>query len=99
MSKGIERAVVNEYELGPYTKARLVFDPDMGMMYEVVEPELNEKEWEVYRAVRDEVLYNLNIDLNDREGFRKKVKSLITKYYKKILKVKKPPEERVNYIL
>ena len=99
MSKGIERAVVNEYELGPYTKARLVFDPDMGMMYEVVEPELNEKEWEVYRAVRDEVLYNLNIDLNAREGFRKKVKSLITKYYKKILKVKKPPEERVNYIL
>jgi len=99
MSEGVERTVVKEYELGPYTKARLVFDPEMGMMYEVIEPELTEKEWEVYKAVRDEILYNLNIDLADREGFKEKVRPIVVKYYKKILKTKKPPEERIDYIL
>lgn len=99
VSEGTTRTVVTEYELGPYTRARLVFDPDRGMMYEVIEPELTEKEWEVYRAVKDEILYNLNIDLTDREGFRERVRPLIVKYYKKIMKTKKPPEERINYIL
>lgn len=99
MGEALSRTVVSEYELGPYTKVRLVFDPDVGMVYEVIEPELSEKEWEVYRAVRDEILYNLNIDLTDKEGFRKRVRPLIIKYYKKLLKTKKPPHERIDYIL
>ncbi len=99
MAEEVTRAVVKEYELGPYTKVRLVFDSDRGMVYEVIEPSLDDGEWRVYSAVRDEILYNLDIDLTNREDFRRTVRPLIRKFYKKLLKVKNPPEERIDYIL
>ncbi len=99
MAEEVTRAVVKEYELGPYTKVRLVFDSDKGMVYEVIEPSLDDGEWRVYRAVRDEILYNLDIDLTNREDFRRTVRPLIRKLYKKLLKVKNPPEERIDRIL
>jgi flagellar protein FlaI len=94
-----EKIVVKEYKLDEYVHIKLVHDPLQGLIYVVEEPEISEDERKVIDAVKEKILSTTKISLEDSEGFRDVVRKLIRKHYKKYVKTRKIPEERVDVLL
>ncbi|MEB3756880.1 MAG: hypothetical protein GSR79_08520, partial [Desulfurococcales archaeon] len=92
-------AVVKEYDLGRFTHIKLVFSLDEGMKYIVEEPVLDENEKHVLEIVKNKVIESTEIALEDRKVFRDQVLPLVKRYYKRVTRIKEPPNDRVEAIL
>ncbi len=91
-------AVVKEYDLGKFTHVKLVFSLDEGMKYIVEEPELDELEKKILVTVKNRVLDDPRIDLDDRDKFSETVAPLVRRIYRRVKRMKEPPQERLEVI-